>query len=581
MDRRNTLAIYSSIFVVLCFFQPLAGKSWIGEKTSMERGLFLKPDDAFRFDFRVSNDNELLLHWKISDGYYLYKSKFEIKAAENSKRKAALILPQGNYASDEYFGDVEIYRDRVSLKIDVGSLDISSSGTVLVIYQGCADAGLCYPPIKKFIPLSTPGVSRYVPEEITSEKPIFKLVFSFMGFGLLLAFTPCVLPMAPILSGILIRGSRSTKKNVQISFIYVLSMSGVYSILGLCLALIGRNVQYFLQHPLTTLGLALLFLLMSLAMLGLFSISLPSSMTNKLSGFSRKLNTDSYLNIATMGAVSALIVTPCITPPLAAVLTFVTDSGSPLLGGVALFSMGFGMGIPLIILGTSLGYLVPRAGNWMTYISLIVGLLLFTMAFYYLDRVLSDYLMKFIWLAYCLSVCLIVLIKTKILTISHVRKIVLVTFLATLSIGFIRHFYPDSLGLLNSESRDESSLKGWEDISTLNKINEKISQNIEEKTPLIIEFYADWCIECKRLENNILSRGDVQQALSSYSLYKVDITKMTREHQNILKFYDLFGPPALVIYSVSGQKEYQTLIGLIDSQELIIALQGGKISGGG
>ena len=136
MDRRNTLAIYSSIFVVLCLFQPIAGKSLIGEKTSTENGLFLKPDDAFRFDFRVSNGNELLLNWKISDGYYLYKSKFEIKAAENSKRKVTLMLPQGNYASDEYFGDVEIYRDRVSLKIDVESLDISSSGTILVIYQG-------------------------------------------------------------------------------------------------------------------------------------------------------------------------------------------------------------------------------------------------------------------------------------------------------------------------------------------------------------------------------------------------------------------------------------------------------------
>ena len=365
---------------------------------------FLPPDQAFQLD-AIIQEKAVLIRWQIAEGYYLYKEKTAVRNISFKDQNQDLDFPPSITHDDPEFGKVEIYRNSLVLKNPLSNF--SSLPAVLTLeidFQGCADAGLCYPPITKLLQVKTnlgqvPKLSKHAFG--LNSLSLHSLILSFLGFGLLLSLTPCVFPMVPILSGILV-GSRTganSSKALYISSVYVVFMAITYSLLGILVAILGRSLQVLLHHPFAIFFVAGIFFAMGFSMLGLFSISTPRFLNDYVSKIANTKSLNSIGGVASLGSLSALIATPCITPPLAAVLTFVADSGSPTKGALALFFLGIGMGIPLIFFGTSLGYLMPSSGQWMEHLKKITGVILLGSGVWFASRLLSDLMIVLAWTA--------------------------------------------------------------------------------------------------------------------------------------------------------------------------------------
>ena len=376
-------------------------------RDAQPNGDFLPPDDAFRFDAAAEGPDRVRLTWQIADGYYLYRSRIKVDTSSAQAQLGQLELPAGIEKTDEYFGKQQIYHGELAGELPVArASDTALDVPLEVTYQGCAEAGLCYQPIQKSIHVHLPagsGSTGFVSEQdrlasLIRSGNLFLVLATFFGLGLLLAFTPCVLPMVPILSGI-IAGQRqvSTARALTLSLVYVLGMAITYTIAGALFAAAGQQVQAVFQQPWIVVLFALLFVVLALSMFGLFTLQVPAALQTRLAAVSNRQRAGSFIGVAVMGALSALIITTCVAPPLVATLAVIGQSGDMVRGAAALFAMSLGMGLPLLVVGASAGKLLPRAGAWMDTVKQLFGVMMLAVAAWMLARIVPERYTLLLW----------------------------------------------------------------------------------------------------------------------------------------------------------------------------------------
>lgn len=571
----------STLFILLCYFVLLCTtshaqsfsqsiiKNNANESPSISAAQydFLPPEAVFKPRLFKNNDAEISLIWDVNSDYYLYKDKIFITPLNKDVKIKEIIWPEAIMYSDEFFGTQPIY-DRSAEMIITFEKPLSNINTLFlhVEAQGCAKAGLCYPPYEWEEQLvinpniSTPDqlhdlndlprpllnehdrLGNFLKEQQYLALPLFFLL------GVLLTFTPCVLPMLPILSGILTGEKHLTKsRGFFISLSYVLAMGIVYTIIGIIAAMLGSGLAAAFQNKYVIIGFSLLFAILSLSMFGLFQLQMPRFIQTRLNHLANKSKHGTYAGAAVMGALSALIVGPCVTAPLIGIITLISQTQDYVLGGFALFSMSMGMGVPLLILGISSGYLLPKAGAWMDAIKEFFGFIMLAIALYFLGRVLPYFWENFAYAFLALS--LFIWFMIKIFIIKQLHKAFIAP--ALISLGFAMFYGYESLQVKEASAATQIiGLKGLN--NALQDNNGKIS---------MLEFNADWCVACKELEKYVFSDPNVKERLAQLNFLAVDVTENNKIDQQIQKHFGIFGPPAVLFFDQNGVEipEYRVM----------------------
>ena len=562
---------------------------------------FLHPDVAFVAGAYPVSDEEVRVRFDIAPGYYLYRERFIFApAAGESFRLDSPVLPRGEVKHDEYFGEMEVYYREVEV-----ALPLRPDGAPLrearvdVTYQGCADAGLCYPPVTKTLAFdfdsTAPGAGtgaalalgaaagggflspqdRVARSLTTGNLPFVMAQFAF--FGLLLAFTPCVLPMVPILSAIVL-GQRKTEAGTPrafaLSLVYVLAMALTYSGAGMLAGLSGAGLQAFFQHPAVIVAFSGFFVLLALSMFGLYRLEMPAAWQSRLSDLSRRQHGGTWLGVAAMGALSALIVAPCVAPPLAGALIYIAQTGNAPLGGLALFSLAMGMGVPLLVAGTTAGRFVPRGGPWMKAVERVFGVLLIGVAIYLLERVVPPWTALLMWAA-LLIVCAIYLGAFDRIEVAAGgwRRLWKGTGLAMLVYGVLLMVGAASGGgdllhplkglMVGPETQVAMEFKP---VKGLRGLNAELERAAARGQSVMLDFYADWCVSCKEMERYTFPDAQVRRALADTVLLKADVTDNDERDRALLAHFGLFGPPAILFFGPDGRERPRyRVIGFVEA----------------
>jgi len=558
----------------------------------------LPPDQAFMAEAAAIDGQTILARWLIAEGYYLYRDKFSF-VLENAGGAALgeIEFPEGIYnEDDEFFGPMVVYYDQVELAIPVLRADGSEqTASLLMRYQGCNEPiGVCYPPLEKRVLVTLPATDQIVgalpapagasedapgaPASMGADEPVAEhdriaraiagknvwiTALTFFGFGLLLAFTPCVFPMVPILSGIIAGQGETitTRRGFVLSLIFVLAMAVTYTAAGVFAGLFGHNLQAAFQNQWILIGFAAVFVLLSLAMFGFYELQLPSSWQTRLAKMSDSQRGGTYIGVAIMGLLSALIVGPCVAAPLAGALIYIGQTGDGVLGGLALFSMSLGMGVPLLAVGTSAARWLPKAGPWMDAVKAVFGVALLGVALWLLERILSPTLIMFLWgvLLIGSAVYLGVLDRRRDGPAGWqgLRRAlaILLLLLGVLEIVGAAAGGRDWLRPLHGiGSQRELTAPEFTMVSGLADLDRELASAAAAGKPALFDFYADWCVDCKRMERYTFPEPVVRAALEGVVLLKVDVTDNNTEHQTLLKHFELYGPPATLFFDRQGQE---------------------------
>ena len=540
--------------------------------------------------------------WNTAADYYLYQDKLAFTTSNNHPL-TDLILPQAKVKQDPTFGTTNVYYGQLHL---TGLLPQTGdpASTLLVNYQGCWDGGVCYPPQTMQFEL-TPVISE---QSLAAQVPslwaqssgtnaswfmkqlegssVSSLLIIFFLAGLALAFTPCVLPMVPILSSIIVglNPKPSARRSFALSATYVLTMALTYSLAGLVAGLSGANVQIALQQPWVIGVIASLFVVFSAAMFGWFNLQMPTWLQHKINQLTQRRAGGQFVSVAIMGALSALVVGPCVAAPLAGALLFVAQTGDATLGGLALFVMGLGMGIPLLIVGTSAGRFIPQAGAWMQRIKIGFGFLMLYMAIWMIDRVWSQWslwLVAVVTLVLALSLLLNSRWKPALASVqgiifAYVMGVLLGLYAVTLLVGqAVGHasLIAPLQGLTQQSSHAQNQPISVTKV-TASAVPQLLGQAKTDNQVVMLDFYADWCISCVELDVFVFTNTDVQRALSDVKVIKVDVTANEPAAVNLMRSLQLVGPPALVFYSANGDLLLQhTIVGVPDAQDLVSLIE--------
>lgn len=557
----------------LLLFQTVSYAAPLGEAE------FLSPDDAFKISFSYPSDNQLIVTWDIEKDYYLYVGMINFSLIDTNKNNILKIeLPKGLKKTDEFFGEVDIYKGRVSTNVffenPIDSIKLQ------VMYQGCAEAGLCYPPIKKtytldsttsdvgsFLKTSTSSDQITISKQLYDESILANVLLFFIG-GLLLGFTPCVFPMIPILTGLIVgQGSNiNSRQAFMLSFTYVVSMALAYSVLGIIVALSGANIQASLQSPIVIYLFATLFIILSLAMLGIFSIEMPSKVKNFLIVKSNKAEAGNYLGVGIMGILSALIVGPCVTAPLIGALIYIASSGDVILGGLALFAMGLGIGTPLLVLGTSASKLMKKIGIYLPLINKLFGILFLVVAIWLLERVTSIEVSALAWSLLALTTLSILLYSKDITINKNFRTLAFFTLTSYVILQIVginkNNYYNPVFSFIEVEQNLH-----FKTVFEPEKLFQEIKSS-EKYT--MVDIYADWCVACKELEKYTFTDSSVSGILKTLNLVKFDITKTNEGSSRFLRDFRLFGPPVIMFFDSNGNEIVQSrIVGFVDSEQFI------------
>ncbi len=568
----------------------------------------LPPDQAFRFHASVEDASHLRLQWQVAPGYYMYRDKIKLGLKDvEGVALGAVNLPPGESKEDEFFGSVQVYHGDVDVLVPLRrSLTEASDIVLRASYQGCAERGVCYPPINKETSLSLPPLIATAaaqpvaipdageppaPEEPIAEHDriaatmatgnIWWIIASFFGFGLLLAFTPCIFPMIPILSGIIAgHGKNITpRKAFMLSLVYVLAMSVTYTAAGVLAGLFGGNLQAAFQNPWILSSFAAVFVLLALSMFGFYDLQLPSGLQSKLTQISNRQQGGHFAGVAIMGFLSALIVGPCVAPPLAAALIHIGQTGDAALGGLALFALSMGMGMPLIAIGTSAGKLLPKAGPWMDAIKAVFGVGLLAVAIVMLERIVLEEIAMLLW-GTLLIVSAIYMGAFGLLPegASGWRKlwkglgVVLLGYGSLMLIG-VAAGGKDTLqplrGLGFASNATEQRHLDFKRIKTLTDLEREVAAASTRNQPVMLDFYADWCVTCKEMEKYTFSDPKVIKALQDFVLLQADVTANDAQDQALLQgHFGLPGPPSIMLYGADGRerKNYR-VIGYMGAEE--------------
>ena len=520
----------------------------------------LEPEKAFRFSARVIDAGAVEVHFAIADGYYLYRERFRFAAEGNpAVRLGTPEFPKGIAHKDEFFGATEIYRRQVAVRIPVegaGRFDLK------VTSQGCADAGVCYVPMDSAATLNVAvgGATERRLSLFAADTEIARLfegsallvLGSFLVFGLLLAFTPCVLPMIPILSSIIAGEARLTKLHaLALSLAYVLGMSVAYAIAGVAAAFSGTLLAAALQNAWVLGAFALVFVALALSMFGLYELRLPGFIHQSLHGAHSRLRGGQLASVAAMGVLSAVIVSPCVAAPLAGALLYISQTRDVALGGGALFVMALGMGIPLIAMGVSEGALLPKAGPWMVGVRKFFGVLLLAVALWIASPLLPPAVQMLGWAALLIAAGLF-LRGLNLLPWKVAGLMALVTGVALLIGALAGSRDPlRPLAGVFGESQPELAPTRWTRIASTAELDAKLKA---PGRPVMLDFYADWCVSCKEMERFTFSDPRVRREMEGMVLLQVDVTANTDAHRALLKRFSLFGPPGIIFFDSQGRE---------------------------
>lgn len=510
---------------------------------------FLPHEQAFQFNYE-QNNNELRVTWFIAPDYYLYKNKFTING---EPIKAFTQMPKAITYHDEYFGDVLIYRNEVEIALTLPK-KWQNENEITIGYRGCADAGLCYPPLNMPVYIEPYNASQSQSVDIApiTEKESFLeaqslpvgLLMAF-GFGLLLTFTPCVLPMLPIVTATVagVGGQDSKKRRLfSLSMTYVQGMALTYTLLGVVVASLGGQVQGYLQHPIAIGAISIIFVLLALSMFGAFTLKLPSYFENRLHMVSQRFKGGRHGSVFIIGALSALIVSPCVTAPLTAILVFISETGDKLLGASYLYALSMGMGIPLLVAGTFSRKALPKAGAWMNIVKTGVGVILIGFAVMFAERLLSSDVSKYVWFAYWLMAG-ITLIVSSLKNANKKTAGIIVLPIVALTIVMLYRSLPQNHNL------------DFVQVKSVTEIENAVAHSASKGKPVILDLYADWCVACKDFEHKVFSQPEIEKALSDFTLIQIDLTDSSSpEAKAVYAHYEVKGLPAILFFDAEGNR---------------------------
>ena len=531
----------------------------------------LPPQLAFKPQVRVIDARTLEVRFEITRGYYLYGDKFRFQLDAEGATLGAPRLPKGKSVEDATFGRVDVYYDRVRLTLPVERPPGEAlAATLHITSQGCAEAGVCYPPLRQSLPVELPPAGAVTASAGLSgdesgtigrwlgEAAPWLVVVSFFGFGLLLAFTPCVFPMLPIVSGIIVgAGTQVTpRRGLLLSLAYVFGMAVAYAAAGVAAGLSGTLLAAALQNAWVLGGMAVLFVALALSMFGVYELQLPSAWQSQVTEEAGHFRAGSLPGVAAMGAVSALVVGPCVAAPLAGALLYIGQTGDALLGGVALFFMALGMGVPLVAVGASAGALLPRAGAWMDGVKKAFGVALLATAWSLLAPVLPPAFYLGGWAVLCI-VTAIWLRAIDPLPVHapaglRVLKGVAVVLLLVGCVQLVGAFSGASdpwRPLAGLRATEAAPKLPFERVRTLAELEARISA---AGRPVLVDYYADWCVACKDMERSTFADDRVRQRLAGWTLLQVDVTANSDDDKALLARFGLFGPPGIVFFDARG-----------------------------
>ncbi len=591
---------------------------------------FLPADQAFGISINVRDGHTLVADLKITPGYFLYRDKTVFTIAPESAKAAGVriikvTLPQGKMKLDANFGNVQVFHQSFQAEITLERINKAAQTILLdATYQGCSDQGLCYPPSDKQLSIALPaviqsiaaqpaasvGVTVATPQQFpapsvataTNAEPqnenlqiakLFKqgnywlIVIFFVGAGLLLAFTPCMFPMIPILSGIIVgRGHQLTKMHGFIlSLAYVLGMALTYAAVGVAAGLSGTLLTSALQTPWVLGSFAGVFVLLSLAMFGFYELQLPTALQSRLTNTSNRLHGGHLSGVFVMGVLSAIIVGPCVAAPLAGALIYIGQTHDALLGGVALFAMGMGMGLPLLLIGASAGTLLPKAGAWMESVKRFFGVLLLAVAIWLISTLIPLGVQMLLW-AVLLVISAIYLHALEALPHNASGWYKLWKGLGILALLFGIAYLIGALsgardilrplGALGGNTVAAHSTLPFQRIKNVAELDAQLAQ--ARGQTVMLDFYADWCVSCKEMERFTFSDARVQAQLKNTLLLQADVTANNEDDKALLQRFELFGPPAMLFFDAQGKEQSdQRVMGYQNPEQFLRSLQSARL----
>ncbi|HHX6751727.1 TPA: protein-disulfide reductase DsbD [Pseudomonas aeruginosa] len=541
---------------------------------------FLPVDQAFRLDLVEADKDNLRLRFVNADGYYLYKHRFAFTSDHPDVSIGTPKWPAAEPKTDEFFGDVEVFYGITDLLLPIDNpRDIPF--TLQVSYQGCADLGLCYPPEIRNIQIgNTPATAAQ--QQVGTVDWGSLALFFLAGLGL--TFTPCVLPMLPILSGVVLRGQFGGLRGLSLSLAYVVPMAACFALLGALMGVFGAglNLQARLQSPWVLVPFAIFFMVFALAMFGAFEMRMPRFIAERLDHLASRVRGGSLLGAATLGVLSSLLVSPCVTAPLVGALLYISATGDALGGGLKLFFLGLGMGAPLVLFATGGGALLPKSGTWMLGVRKAFGVMLLAVSVWLLERVLPAPVTLALWGLLAVGTALWLgalefIPKSGKQRLAQLLGVALLVYGVSAWLGALQGQSDPlrPLGRLDAQVLPSTGANaGWQTLDTPAALDAALLSAKDAGQPLLLDWYADWCISCKVIEREVLQAPAVREQLSGYRLVRLDMTRSDAEQRTLLDRYQLFGPPALQLFAPSGE-EWQDLrtVGETDAESFVKRLR--------
>ncbi|MCC6135800.1 MAG: protein-disulfide reductase DsbD [Candidatus Contendobacter sp.] len=588
----------------------------------------LDADQAFQVIVNVLDPLTLEVRWTIAPGYYLYRDKFRLSVLDAPGVSiTSLEIPPGEPKDDPYFGPQQVFHQTAVIAAWLNRESFAEQEVrIKVDYQGCAEIGVCYPPLSQTVPVTLPVSSPSRESQITpalravpaDSKPgelqttpalratppypnprrgegqiepeqdrlarllgeqQFWAIPAFFGFGLLLAFTPCVFPMIPILSSLIAgQGANLTRRRaLLLSLTYVLAMAATYTIVGMLAALLGQNLQIWFQNSWVLAAFSALFVALSLSMFGLYELQLPSALQNRLVDWSNRQRGGHHIGVAVMGLLSALIVGPCVAPPLIGVLTFIAVTGDLTLGAAALFALSLGMGAPLLLIGASAGHWLPHAGHWMERVKAVFGVLLLAVALWLLDRILPAAASMALWATLLIVTATYMGVlqpvahgapawRTLVKGLGLVLLIYGILLLVGVAAGGRDPWQPLRGIRLVAAAATELPESGFRPVKTVADVKQAVQA--ANGQPVVLDFYADWCVTCRELERETFADSSVRATLAQITALQADVTANNDDDQALLRQFGIVGPPALLFFGPDGKErsEYR-IVGFVDAAQ--------------
>lgn len=552
----------------------------------------LTADQAFQFSTVVKNPKEFIAIWQIAPGYYLYKEHFKFTFDRQTAYEVQ--YPPAQFKETPTNQKVEVYADELKLPVFIKAGINEQPITFTVSYQGCSKNGFCYPPMEKKATVDlnkgTSSLDQNTPNAMNfSLSTLLKnqhsiltvlytnhfsaLVLIFIALGILLAFTPCVLPMIPILTGIIVGQSTvTTRKAFLLSLTYILGSAITYAIAGMIAAAMGSSLQVWLQQTWIIVLTSALFFILAFSLFGYYDLRLPNRFQHRILALSNKQKGGTYIGVFIMGVLSTLIVSPCVTAPLVGILMYIGETGNLWFGGIALFALGLGMGLPLVLVGVSAGKWMPKSGPWMEAVKKLFGLSMVGMSLWLLSRVLPPLASEIAWAGLVLAFAIFFGIHLpKLVGRPTLHRIIgaLVAVVGSMLVVGASGITP--LQWMQTPTQTSAKqIRSFIVVHNIDDLKKQLALAKQANKPVLLDFYADWCDSCVAMDRNVFNRPDVQSKLTHYTLLRADLSANTAMDEALLRRYDVIAPPTILFFDQQGQEmNKQRIVGEVDATEFV------------